>query len=84
MTIPPKHPPSLHVKSIAVRIIGTIGHGEILDEINELGIEDARALDSLALRCEGCEWWFARLDIVDDGVHYFCRECAKEHRHEEG
>ncbi len=53
--------------------------GEILDEVNDLGIEEARMLDFLALVCDGCDWWFARHEITDTGTRYFCPQCLKEH-----
>lgn len=81
--IPPKHPPSDHVRDLARRLIGTPAMGEIQEELNELDIEDARALDTLALKCDGCEWWFARVDIHDDGKNFFCTDCKREHAEDE-
>jgi len=69
-----------NVRDLARRLIGTIGMGELLDEINELSHREAKQLDLLALLCESCGWWFAKIDIVDTGTKYFCKECHKEHK----
>lgn len=73
-------PPTAKIQSIAHKLIGTCGMGEVQDDLNDLERWECRQLDTIAFACTGCGWWFtaAERKVVDE--EWFCGECVEEGR----
>lgn len=63
--------------AIAHKLIGPVGSIKLTDAINDLTLDETRALDAIAFECVGCGWWFAVHERHEVKDVWLCAECAK-------
>lgn len=60
-------------RTLAYKLLGTCDGA--VDQIEELTLEECRALDDIVLNCVACNWWVEAGECDEDGV---CSECRDD------
>lgn len=52
------------------------GYGDVDYEVNELTIEENRALDIIVFECPVCNHWFHQRENANPDGEWICKECT--------
>lgn len=63
------------MRALADELIATCEPQKFWDRLSELTMEEAKALDTMALECETCNQFYDAADMHETGSGYVCGDC---------